>query len=74
MKAIELGHRDVQHDHVGQELPGKVERLTAVARKCATTSKAPSRKRLTSSQKRDVIVSEEDAGSGWRGMFHGRWF
>jgi hypothetical protein len=31
LNAIEPGHCDVQHDHVGPEAPGKVQRLTAVA-------------------------------------------
>jgi len=33
LNAIEPGHCDVQHDHVGPGAPGKVQRLTAVAGK-----------------------------------------
>ena len=66
LKAIELGHRDVQHGHVGPEAPGQVERLTAIARK-GHDVKRLSKKAADTFQKGDVIVGDEDAGSGRRG-------
>ena len=55
LKAIELGHCDVQHDHVGPEAPGQVQRLTTVARK-GHDVKGGSEKAADRFQKRDVIV------------------
>ena len=69
LKAIELGHRDVQHDHVGPEAPGEVQRLTAVAGK-GHDVKVGSKKAADRFQKREVIVGEEDARSGWRRDLH----
>jgi hypothetical protein len=55
LKAIELGHCDVQHDHVGPEAPGQVQRLTTVARK-GHDVKSGSKKAADRFPKRDVIV------------------
>ena len=55
LKTIELGHCDVQHDHVGPEAPGQVQRLTTVARK-GHDVKGGSEKATDRFQKRDVVV------------------
>jgi len=55
LKTIELGHCDVQHDYVGPESPGQVQRLTTVARK-AHDVKGGSEKATDRFQKRDVVV------------------
>jgi hypothetical protein len=65
LKATELGHRDVQHDHVGPEAPGKVQRLPTVTRNRHDV-KGVSKKAADRFQKCDVIVGEEDARSGGR--------
>ena len=65
LKAIELGHGDVQHDHVGPEAPGQVQRLTAVGRNSHDV-KSGSKMAADRFQKVDVIVGQEDARSGRR--------
>ena len=55
LKAVEIGHGDVQHDHVGPEAPGQVQRLTAVGRN-GHDVKSGSKKAADRFQKRDVIV------------------
>jgi hypothetical protein len=32
LKAVAMGHGDVEHDHVGPEAPCQLQRLTAVGR------------------------------------------
>ena len=55
LKAVEIGHGDVQYDHVGPEAPSQVQRLTAVA--CnGHDVKRGSEKAADRFQKRDVIV------------------
>jgi hypothetical protein len=65
LKATELWHRDVQDDHVGPQAPGEVQRLTAVTGKSHDV-KGGSKKAADRFQKREVIVGEENARSGWR--------
>ena len=65
LKAVEIGHGDVQHDDVGPEAPGQVQRLTAVARS-GHDVKSGGEKVADRFQKRDVIVDQKDARSGWR--------
>ncbi len=55
LKTIELGHCDVQHDQVGPEAPGQVQRLTTVARK-GHDVKGGSKKPTDRFQKRAVVV------------------
>jgi hypothetical protein len=55
LKAVELGHCDVQHGHVGPEAPGQVERLAAVAGK-GYDVKSGSKKAGDGFQERAVIV------------------
>jgi hypothetical protein len=69
LKAVELGHRDVQHDHIGPEAHGQVQRLATVARK-GHDVKSGSKKAADRFQKRDVIVGQEDPRFGWRFDVH----
>lgn len=55
LKAVEIGHSDVQHQHVGPEAPCQVERLTATARE-GHDVKSRSKKAVDRVQKRAVIV------------------
>ena len=61
---------DVQHDHVGPEAPGQVQRLTAVGRN-GHDVKSGSKKAADRFQKVDVIVGQKDARSGRRCDVHG---
>ena len=63
LEAVEIGHGDVQHDHVGPEAPCQVQRLTAVGRSRHDV-KSGSKMAADRFQKVDVIVGQEDARSG----------
>jgi hypothetical protein len=65
LKAIELGHGDIQHDHVGPEAPCQVQRLTAVGRSSHDV-KSGAQIAADRFQQADVIVGKEDARSGRR--------
>jgi hypothetical protein len=61
LKAIELGHGNVQHHHLGPEIVSHLQRLTPVARKTHDVTRM-GEKIAGGFQEREVIISEEDAG------------
>ena len=65
LKAVEMGHADVQHDHVGPEAPCQVQRLTAVGRS-GHDVKSGGKKAADRFPNVNVIVGQEDAWSGRR--------
>jgi hypothetical protein len=65
LKAVAIGHGDVQHDHVGPEAPCQVQRLMTVGRS-GHDVKGGSKKAAERFPHVGVIVGQEDARSGRR--------